>query len=349
MSASARTPNISVVLPVYDGEHHLADAVRSVLAQTFRDFELIVIDDGSTDRTGAILSDFSDARLRIVRFPANRGLVEALNVGIRESKSELIARMDADDLCMPRRFERQVAFMNAHPEVDACGTWTRVFGNRRGVRRLPVEPEHVRAHLFFGGAIDHPSLMMRRAFVTQNGLTYNDDFPCAEDLDFLMRAADVGTLANVPEVLLRYRTHSRQVSVVRKWDQLQAHKRLLVRQLRSLVPEAAGDEEFHVRLGTNGIDETELARAERWLLCLGRANRTRGRYDPMAFQRELRRSWFYAHFHRESPGLSILSSYWKSPLGGIRDIGVPRHIGLVLKCAVGRTAGARSAANPARK
>src|SRR5437868_6203051 len=103
----APMPRIAVLLPVYNGEKYVADAVQSVLDQTFTDFELVVIDDGSTDRTADVLASFSDARMRIIRFAENRGIVAALNTGIRESKPELIARMDADDICMPRRFERQ--------------------------------------------------------------------------------------------------------------------------------------------------------------------------------------------------------------------------------------------------
>src|SRR5437016_3101798 len=105
-----RLPRIAVVLPVYNAEQYIGAAITSVLAQTFTDFELVVIDDGSEDRTGEVLTGFSDPRLRVLRFPENRGLVSALNAGIRESASEFIARMDADDICMPLRFERQVAF-----------------------------------------------------------------------------------------------------------------------------------------------------------------------------------------------------------------------------------------------
>ncbi|MBI5912307.1 MAG: glycosyltransferase [Betaproteobacteria bacterium] len=349
MTASPRAPHIAVVLPVHDGENYLAEAIRSVLAQTLADFELIVIDDGSTDRTGAILSAFSDSRLRVIRFAENRGLVEALNCGIRASRSELIARMDADDVCLPRRFERQAAFLIAHPEIDLCGTWTRVFGNCPGVRRQPVEPAQVRAHMFFGGAIDHPSLMMRRAFVERNGLAYNDDHRYAEDLDFLIRAADFGKLSNVPEILLRYRMHGRQVSVVRKQEQLDAHRRLLVRQLRSLIPDAGADEEFHVQLATSGVGESELGRAESWLLRLDRVNHDSGRYDPGAFQRELRRMWFYAHAHCASVGLRTLGSYWTSPLGGVRDIGLLRQLRLAAKSLFRNPGSAGRAVKPARE
>jgi hypothetical protein len=201
--------------------------------------------------------------------------------------------------------------------------------------------------MFFGGAIDHPSFMMRRTFVERSGLAYNDDYRYAEDLDFLMRAADIGSLSNVPEILLLYRAHSRQVSVVRRQEQLDAHRRLLVRQLRSLIPDAGADEEFHVHLATSGVGEAELGRAESWLLRLDRANRDRERYDGSAFQRELRRTWFYAHARCASVRLGTLGSYWTSPLGGLRDIGLLRHLRLAAKSLFRNPVSAGRAVKPA--
>ncbi|MBI3865839.1 MAG: glycosyltransferase family 2 protein, partial [Planctomycetia bacterium] len=111
IGSSPGSSRIAVVLPVFNGEEYLSAAVNSVLGQTFGDFELVIVDDGSTDRTGEILARIPDARLRVIRHPRNLGLVAALNAGIRNSGGEFIARMDADDICRPRRFERQVAFL----------------------------------------------------------------------------------------------------------------------------------------------------------------------------------------------------------------------------------------------
>ena len=340
MRSRIRTPHVSVVLPVYDGERYLAEAIRSVLAQTYEDFELIVIDDGSTDHTEEVLSAISDARLRVIRFPEHRGLVEALNCGIRRSHSALIARMDADDVCMPRRLERQVAFLNAHPDVAICGTWARTFGHRDGVRRQPLQAEEIFARMLFGGAMVHPSLMMRRAFIEQHDLAYADEAAHAEDFDFLSRAAELTKLANLPEILLLYRAHERQVSVVHGRQQLETHARLAVRQLRLLIPDVTKDDEaLHVHLINGGIPASGLARVEQWLLRLERANRQCARYDGSAFQRELRRRWFSAHAQGKSADLGILRSLWKSPLGGIRDIGVLRHGRLIANCLIGRLHG----------
>lgn len=333
MSAGA-VPRVSVVMPVHNGAEYVRAAVESVFAQTIVDLELLAIDDGSTDRTGEILAAIPDPRLRVIRFPAQRGLVAALNLGFAESRSAFIARMDADDVCLAQRFARQLAFMEAHPDVAICGTWTRLFGRRSGVHRVATDPAGIHARLFFGGAIDHPSALLRRAFIEAHGLEYDEAFRHAEDFDFFIRAAGLGRLANLPEVLLLHRLHAGQVSVRHRDEQLAAHARLLARQLRELVPADAAEEDFHVRLAMGRLAGGEFERAERWLLRLERANSTKGRYDRTAFSREIRQCWFRAH-RAAATGVRTLCSYWRSSLGTFRDIGVGRHIVLASKAMLG--------------
>jgi len=331
------TPPIAVVLPVYNGERYLEVAIRSVLDQTFTNFELLVIDDGSTDRTLEVLSSFSDPRLRIIRFPVHRGLVTALNTGIGESRSEFIARMDADDICMPQRFERQVAFLRAHPQIGLCGTWIRSFGDVTLEFRPPIKPEAVRARLFFGWAMGHPSIMMRRDCLKQHGLLYDGNFRHVEDFDFFIRAAEVTNLANVPEVLLHARVHPQEVSVVHRAEQVPTEARLLVRQLRSLIPDASQEEEsFHLRLLNGAVDASSLTQAGKWLMRLDRANQERSRYDQAAFRRELGRKLYDVHMQASPAGVRVLASYWMSPLAGAPERPVLDSLKFVLRCVLSR-------------
>ena len=339
MTATAKgKPRIAVVLPVYNGEKYLAAAMRSVLAQTFRDFEIVVVDDGSTDRTAEILAGFSDARLRLIRQSQNLGLVAALNTGIRESQSEFIARMDADDICHPRRFEKQVAYLETHPDVSVCGTWYRTFGARRRSVRVPVEPEHIRARLFFGWAMGHPTIMMRRSFLEQHGLVYNDEFRHVEDLDFLSRAAELTRLANLPEFLLLNRAHDCQVSVVYEQDQLETEGRLAMRHLRLLLPGVTSEEAaFHRDLAKGLLPPSRLAQAEDWLLRLDRENLEKGTYDARHFRQGLCKWWHRAHSTQAaSGGIGVLLSYWKSPLASIRGIGFYKHAALAVQSVIRR-------------
>lgn len=333
MSVTARPPRITVLLPVYNGDQYIGEAVRSVLSQTFTDFKLLVIDDGSTDRTAEMLADFADPRLRIIRLPKNEGRVTALNIGFLESRSEFIARMDADDVCLPRRFERQVAFLDARPDVAVCGTWIREFGGGRHVHRLPTQPEQIRARLFFRWAMAHPTLVMRRAFLENHNLRYSGEFPHSEDLELLVRAANLTMLANIPEVLLRYRVHDRQASCLHARDQIEAQAILAVRQLRMLVPNlTAAEENFHVRLVLGEFDASSLPRAESWLLRLDQVNLKQKRYNENCFRRGLHEWWHAMHAQASAAGLGVLGSYWKSPLSSIRDLSVRNHTGLIVRC-----------------
>lgn len=326
------TVPIAVILPVHNGERYLATAIDSVLRQTYTEFELLVVDDGSTDRSPEIVRSYKDRRVRLVTLDRHEGLVSALNTGIRETQSEFVARMDADDISLPRRFERQRAFLQAHPEVGICGTFARNFGDRRGVRRVPVQHADIRARLFFGWAMDHPTLFMRRDVVERHALYYNDDYRNTEDLDLLIRAAEVTQLANLSEVLLLYRVHAASVTATLNADQNDLLARLLRRQLRNLVPDATPDEEaFHSRVALNAVRERELDAAERWLLRLGEENRRTARYDIAAFARQLRRKWFELHRYGVADGFGTLSSYWHSSLHQASDVGLPEKVSLVAR------------------
>lgn len=300
---------------MYNGKKDVAEAIRSVLKQTYTDFHLIVVDDGSTDRSGAIIGAFSDSRLRVIRRPINRGLVAALNAGISRSQSEFIARMDADDVCLPRRLERQVAYLDRNPTVMMCGTWTRQFGDETIVQRPPAAPQRVRARLFFGWAIDHPSIMVRRSFLERHGLMYRDEFRHVEDLDSFCRASALGDIANLPEVLLRTRAHSEETSVIHRQEQAHTEARLRVGQLRLLMPDATGEEEdFHVAVLDCAVDASRLRRAEQWLLRLEHANHVRPLYDAAAFRRELRLQWYRVHAAKDRLTLGEVLAFCRSPL-----------------------------------
>jgi hypothetical protein len=330
MSVAVRTPRIAVVLPVWNGEAYLAEAVGSVLAQTFEDFELIAVDDGSTDHTPQVLAGFSDRRLRVITLPEHRGLVAALNAGIRESASELIARMDADDICRPRRFERQVAFLDAHPQVALCGAWMILYGGETDILRPPEAPHQVRARLFFGKALDHPSIMMRRDFLERNGLAYDDEFRHVEDFDFFIRAAELGDLANVPEVLLYSRAHSGAVSVIHREEQVRTQGQLLLRQLRLLMPNVTTDDAtLHLEICDGRLPASRLGRAEQWLRRLDRVNVETKRYDAGAFRAELRKKWYELCLRAISERPRALLSYWSSPLASIQDVSLRDHASLV--------------------
>lgn len=207
-------PLISVILPVFNAEKYIRVAVNSILDQTLTDFELIIINDGSTDNTLIILRNFAnrDNRIRIVT-RANRGLVESLNEGIDLTRGKWIARMDADDIALPYRFERQLQWL-VETGADITGSWTQLFGthDRRKVKHAQTDAA-IKIEMLFGSPFAHPTVMMRTVLAKQ--LRYDKTWEKAEDYDLWERAARAGwIMTNVPEVLLLYRQHKAQISSI---------------------------------------------------------------------------------------------------------------------------------------
>ena len=216
-----QSPAISVVLPVYNAEAYVREAVESILAQTFTDFELIIINDGSTDGSGAILRELAarDTRIVLVERP-NDGLVSALNAGIESARADLIARMDADDVAMPERFALQHARMIEEPELAVLGSLYHVMDKNGRIiclyDNLPLTPAEARSAVG-GFLVAHPAVMMRRDAVLKAG-GYRKVFCHAEDYDLWLRMIDLGyAIANLPQPLLNYREHGAKVSAVH-WE-----------------------------------------------------------------------------------------------------------------------------------
>jgi GT2 family glycosyltransferase len=216
-------PTVSVVLPVYNAERYLIPAIASILTQTYSDFELIVMNDGSTDRSAQILKDFQnqDQRIRIFN-QKNSGIVVALNNGLRQAQGRYIARMDGDDVAMPERFAKQVAFLEANPDHVAVGSQTLMIDPEglpiKHHNQLTTHEQLDTAYLAGEfGAITHPAVMLRRDAVLQIG-GYRTEMNLAEDDDLFLRLAEIGKLANLPDVLLYYRQHLTSFSAT-KLDQ----------------------------------------------------------------------------------------------------------------------------------
>ena len=211
-------PRITVLLPIYNAERFLAEAIRSVLCQTFDDFELLLLDDGSSDGSADIAHDAAAKDSRIVVVDGtHQGYVYWLNTGLNMARGELIARMDADDICLQSRFAKQVRFLDAHPECCVVGTQAiRIDSEGATINRWLVPERHDDIDELFmrgrTGMIIHPSAMLRRAPLLQVG-GYRSGFELAEDYDLFLRLAEVGQLANLPDVLLQYRVHLKCVSL----------------------------------------------------------------------------------------------------------------------------------------
>ena len=230
-------PRVSVVIPAYNAQRYLFESIHSVLSQTYEDFECIVVDDGSTDRTPGILAELAlrDARVKPLRI-RHSGIVEALNAGVNAANGELIARMDADDVCLPERFQKQVDYLDQHPECIAVGSEVMLvdpFGSTLWKIEVKTEHDQIDADLLSGDgwAMFHPTTMLRRKGIIDVG-GYRPQYQWAEDMDLFLRLAEIGRLANLPEVLLRYRQHFASVNRTKLEIQRHRSERVIIEAYR---------------------------------------------------------------------------------------------------------------------
>ncbi|MEA2336097.1 MAG: hypothetical protein QOE82_104 [Thermoanaerobaculia bacterium] len=238
------TPPLTVLMSVHNGEAYLREAIDSILCQTFRDFELLVIDDASTDGTASILASYADPRLRVVRNESNRGLTASLNIGLRLARGELIARHDADDRSHPSRFALQIDFLNANPNVAVLGSAYRNFTGDGG-RPTRIHPVcttmlGIRWQLLFGSPLAHSSVMFRRSVILDELGGYDETFAASQDFDLWSRASRKHVLANLREPLVELRVHPASISSRRTLANLEMVRSVL----RSNLVETLGEGDY---------------------------------------------------------------------------------------------------------
>jgi len=210
------TPRVSVLMPAYNAERYIAEAVRSILDQTFCDFQLVVVDDGSSDNSTHLVRQCAehDPRIILIRNGSSRNICNALNRGIEEARGEYVARMDADDWSYPDRLMQQVAFMDAHPDVVVSGGSIEICdGDLKplNIRTYQQNDEDIRRRLFRHSPFAHPAVIYRTAAARAVG-GYNPALADAEDYDFFLRLGSHGHFANLRDLLLRLRTSKDSVS-----------------------------------------------------------------------------------------------------------------------------------------
>ena len=206
------TPLVSVILPVYNAEEFIAYSIRSILNQTFSDFELILINDGSSDQSEQIILSFQDERIRYYKNNSNLKLIETLNRGLAFAKGKYIARIDADDVCYLDRFEKQVVFLENNLEYGIVGSFAETFGNKQEVLKYVEEDEDIRYALITHNPYIHSTVMIRTSVLKDYHLKYKADQLHVEDYDLWIRMMKYSKGKILPVVLLKYRIHGNQIS-----------------------------------------------------------------------------------------------------------------------------------------
>jgi glycosyltransferase involved in cell wall biosynthesis len=219
-------------MPVYNAGAFLAEAIESVLNQTFRDFEFIIINDGSTDNSNEIILSYNDARIKVINNPVNLGLIKTLNNGLLLAKGEYIARIDADDIAINNRFKKQIDFLGMNPDYGIVGTNAISIdeeGNFCQNITYPTTDLEIRKQMISLSPFGHFSVMIRKSVILKNNIHYNEQFKHAEDYAFWVELAKHTKLYNLNEFLMKYRNHSSSISV--KFKETQQKNRNLIREV----------------------------------------------------------------------------------------------------------------------
>lgn len=310
-------PLISVVLAVYNGEKYLVKAIESILNQTYLNFEFIIINDGSTDRSLEIIKSYDDKRIVLIS-RENRGLIESLNEGIEKAKGRYIARMDADDISFPKRFEEQIDFMEKNLDIGICGTAVIGFGEdiKESQWKLSLNNKTIKTELLFSSCFAHPTVMIRKELIVKHNLFYNKAFVHAEDFELWTRMAEHTKFANLEMPLLKYRIV--QDSVTREADKnieqrYQTIKSIFKRYLEKLGINNSEEENLlhfnltvNSRIRDNNIDFNSL---KRYLTKILKANDEVKVFDSLELKKVLGKKWLWNVYYRKNIK-AIFSKYF---------------------------------------
>ncbi len=319
------SPQVSVLIPVYNRAAYVGEAIESVLAQTFADFEVLVIDDGSTDRSREVARTYRDPRIRLLCHERNEGLPRTRNAGIDAARGTYAAFLDSDDIALPTRLAKQVAFLDRHPDHAAVGAWVdwmddagRPLGR---VKRKPLAAQDVAALRLFRQGIENTASMARTAILRE--YRHDERFEVSEDFELWARVAAEHGIANLPEVLVRRRAHAQQTSKGRDEQNRLYRQAIYARQLEALgIAFEEEDLQRHYllrRMRKSGFTPNReyVDWAEAWLLALQAANSRARRYPEPALSHLLGGFWLKVCWNA-SPALGWPTAWRRlraSPLG----------------------------------
>jgi glycosyltransferase involved in cell wall biosynthesis len=254
-------------MPVYNGDQYLAEAIQSILNQTFPDLELIMIDDGSTDQTIELIGSFHDRRIVLLRNDDNRGNYPSRNRGMELARGKYICVMDADDVALPGRLEKQFSYMEQNPATGICGSFIQVIPSDFCPKFI-AEDHLLKVAFLANNYCSHPSLIMRKEFLLRFQLHYNEGYRYSADFDLCARGFRFFRVQNIPDVLLQYRRHAGQISTAKFAEQQRYADEIRIRQLIDNLGFEAGEIPIplHLRLMKKQRIEMELkTESEQWI------------------------------------------------------------------------------------
>ena len=206
-------------MSVFNGDKYLKESIKSILNQTYENFEFIIVDDNSIDNSLNTILSFNDPRIKVIKNKKNIGLAGSLNKALKVCKGEYIARMDHDDIAYNNRLEKQFNYLESNPKIGLLGTYALLFGNKKGTRKNESESDLLKVKTMFSCQFSHPTVMIRKEVMDKHDLSYNENFKTAQDYELWSRMIDKTEFGTLPIVLLKYRNHNKQISITKKRDQ----------------------------------------------------------------------------------------------------------------------------------
>jgi glycosyltransferase involved in cell wall biosynthesis len=214
-------PLVSVLMPVYNAEKHLKEAIDSILSQSYTHFEFLIINDGSTDSSEGIIQSYADERIRLIVNAGNKGLIYSLNHGISQCRGKYIVRMDADDISLPQRIEEQVTFMEQHADVGVCGcNYTQFTTSSETSYKAASNHDEILSYMIFNSSVVHPSLILRRSVLLTLDPVFSVGYQHSEDYELWSKLIAINKFSAVNKWLFRYRIHESQVTKTHNTQQL---------------------------------------------------------------------------------------------------------------------------------
>lgn len=311
-------PKVTVLMAVHNGEPFLAEAIESILGQSFEDFEFLVVEDASTDASQKLITSFADPRLRLISNREQLGLSRSLNKGLEQAAGQYVARMDHDDISLPQRLKMQVDFLDLHADIDVLGTWARTLGlSPQQTWRYPTRDDEIRSEFIFNSSLVHGSVMLRKETFDHVKLRYDPEVTRAQDYELWIRAAPNVQFANLNTVLLRYRIHDGQVGRRQNTAQQGIAEGVRLRLIQRLgIEPNASELQAHNQISRWEAPQgrAELEALESWFLKLRAGNKTSEPFPASEFDKALDGRWRFACRANIGLGLPAWHIYKKSEL-----------------------------------
>jgi len=314
-----KNPKVTVLMPVYNGEKYLREAIESILNQTFTDFEFLIVNDGSTDKSEEIINSYKDSRIRLVNNEMNKGVVFSLNKGLDLAKGKYVVRMDNDDISLPKRLETQVEFMKKHPEIGVAGAWAKTIGNKnKKYIKTYFNIEKIKANLLFGTSVIHPSVIIDKERINKYNLRYSENCRYAEDYDLWSRSIKYFSITNINKVLLLYRDHDSNLSKIVSKENIQTSVQIRKKQLKENLDIDPSNEDMIIHQSIyrpkNINLQDYLKRKEMWFNKLIEQNKKTKFYKEPEFSQVLAQRWLKICSVNSNKDFKIFKYFWKSGL-----------------------------------